>query len=147
MQCTVHILSIILSLPSPSSPFPLPLPLLSSSPLSSSPTLLPPPLLLLALLDDWVGSEPNDLVNFVPYDWTIDIHLTQYEIFLFTNQCNWLDLLKGDMENTRLGFCGATGTISFGLPFTEFLPMKQMIHFSAKVNLVSCMVVWCLPVT
>ncbi len=84
-----------------------------------------------ALLDDWVGTEPNDLVNFVPVDWTVDIDLTHYEIFLFTNRYNWLDL--ADVENTRLAFCGSTGTISVGLPFTEFIPFQQKIHFSAKV--------------
>ena len=96
----------------------------------------------LALLDDWVGNEPNDLVDFVPYDWTIDIHLIQYEIFLFTNRYNWLDLLKGDVENTRLGFCGSSGTISFALPFTEFIPAKQKVYFSAKVSWPVALCVW-----
>lgn len=86
-----------------------------------------------ALLDDWVASERNDLLNFVPVDWTVDIDLTHYEIFLFTNRYNWLDLRQGDVENTRLAFCGSTGNISFGLPFTEYIPLKQLVHFSAKV--------------
>lgn len=89
---------------------------------------------LTALLDDWVGTEPNDLLNFVPVDWTIDIDLAQYEIFLFTNRYNWLDLLEGDSENTRLAFCGSTGHISFGFPFTEYNPPKQLVRFSAKVS-------------
>ena len=93
-----------------------------------------------ALLDDWVGDEPNDLINFVPVDWTIDIDLTHYEIFLFTNRYNWLDVLKGDAENTRLAFCGSTGKISFVLPFTEFIPLEQPIHFTAKVMLYDCCV-------
>ena len=88
-----------------------------------------------ALLDDWVGEEPNDLLSFVPVDWTINIDLSQYEIFLFTNRYNWLDLLEGGVENTRLAFCGSTGQISFHLPFMEYIPMQQKIHFSAKVSL------------
>ena len=85
-----------------------------------------------ALLDDWVGTEPNDLLNFVPVDWSIDVDLANYEIFLFTNRYNWLDLQ--DVENMRLAFCGSTGHISFAFPFTEFNPPKQLIHFSAKVS-------------
>ena len=88
-----------------------------------------------ALLDDWVGDEPNDLLNFTPVNWTIGIDLTQYEIFLFTNRYNWLDLLEAGMETTKLAFCGSTGHISFHLPFTEYIPLQQKIHFSAKVSL------------
>lgn len=95
--------------------------------------------ILAALLDDWVGTEANDLLNFVPVDWTIDIDLAQYEIFLFTNRYNWLDLLEGDVENTRLAFCGSDGHISFGFPFTEYNPSKQLVHFSAKVSDVSAL--------
>ena len=86
-----------------------------------------------ALLDDWVGNEPNDLLDFVPVDWTIDIALKQYEIFLLVNRYNWLDLLPGGVENTKLAFCGASGHISFGLPFTNYIPLRQMVHFCAEV--------------
>lgn len=67
-------------------------------------------------------------------DWTIDVDLTQYEIFLFTNRYNWLDLCEEDVENTRLAFCGSNGRLAFGFPFTEYNPSKQLIHFSAKVR-------------
>ncbi len=86
-------------------------------------------------MDDWVGEEANDLLSFTPVDWTIDIDLAQYEIFLFTNRYNWLDVLGGGAENTKLAFCGSTGHISFHLPFTEYIPVQQKIHFSAKVSL------------
>ena len=88
----------------------------------------------IALLDDWVGEEPNDLLDFVPINWTINVNLTQYEIFLFTNQYNWVDLDNGGIENTRLAFCGSTGQITLDLPFTEFIPLKQLVHFTAKVR-------------
>ena len=91
--------------------------------------------IFIGLLDDWVGNEPNDLVNFVPVDWSIDIALAHYEIFLFTNRYNWLDVLRDDMENARLAFCGTNGTISFKLPFTEFIPLQQPIRFTARVSL------------
>lgn len=46
----------------------------------------------LALLDDWLGSDDADLLNFVPLDWTITTALSDYEIFLFTSRYNWLDM-------------------------------------------------------
>ena len=53
----------------------------------------------IAFLDDWVSSEPADLLHFVPYDWTVDVELSQYEIYLFTNRFNWIDIAKGGPEN------------------------------------------------
>ena len=45
-----------------------------------------------AFLDDWQGEEPSDLLHFVPIDWKVTINLCQYEIFLFTNRYNWVDV-------------------------------------------------------
>ena len=69
------------------------LPLFSPSP---SIPLHPPPHIHLppdaAFLDDWVGEDPSDLLHFYPIDWNIAINLRQYEIFLFTNRYNWVDI-------------------------------------------------------
>lgn len=93
------------------------------------------PFLNPALLDDWLGSEPNDLYNFVPVNWIISLDLSAYEIFLFTNRYNWLDLVGPGVENTQLAFCGSTGQIRFELPFVDYIPLKQKVYFSAKVNI------------
>ena len=53
-----------------------------------------------ALLDDWFGNEPPDLLQFVPFDWRIGVDLTRYEMFLFTNRYNWLD--SDGSENSEL---------------------------------------------
>ncbi len=54
------------------------------------------------LLDDWLGDEPNDLLTFVPLNWNITIDLTRYEIFLFTNRYNWIDVAMDAAENSTL---------------------------------------------
>ena len=54
------------------------------------------------LLDDWLGDEPNDLLTFVPLNWNISIDLTRYEIFLFTNRYNWIDVAMDAAENSTL---------------------------------------------
>ena len=53
------------------------------------------------LLDDWLGSDPTDLLTFVPIDWKITIDLTRYEIFLFTNRYNWVDIAMNGTENSE----------------------------------------------
>lgn len=55
--------------------------------------------LVAALLDDWLGEDPADLLNFVPYNWRINIDLLNYEIFLFTNRYNWVDIAPDGVEN------------------------------------------------
>ena len=45
-----------------------------------------------AFLDDWVGKDPSDLLHFYPIDWNIAINLHQYEMFIFTNRYNWVDI-------------------------------------------------------
>ena len=50
-----------------------------------------------ALIDDWLGPNPPDLMHFVPVDWTITAALAHYEIYMFTSRYNWLD--KDCLEN------------------------------------------------
>ena len=54
-----------------------------------------------ALLDDWLGDEEADLLNFVPYNWRIHVDLLNYEIFLFTNRYNWVDIAPEGIENSQ----------------------------------------------
>ena len=55
--------------------------------------------LFVDFLDDWVGTEPNDILNFVPIDWKICANLENYEIYFFTNRYNWIDEAKDSLEN------------------------------------------------
>ena len=41
--------------------------------------------------------ESVDLLHFVPVEWTIDVSLSEYEIYMFTSRYNWLD--KDNVEN------------------------------------------------
>ena len=91
-----------------------------------------------------MGEEPSDLLDQVPVDWTVSVDLEQYEIFLLANRYNWLDLSSGGVENTRLAFCGASGQLSLRLPFTNFIPLEQLVQFSAKVSRMTCTVHVCL---
>ena len=54
------------------------------------------------LLDDWLGNDPSDLLTFVPLEWNIGIELSNYEIYLFTNRYNWVDVAPKGVENSEL---------------------------------------------
>lgn len=51
------------------------------------------------LLDDWIGNDTIDIVDFVPLDWKIGIDFCDYEIFLYTNRYNWIDTALSGVEN------------------------------------------------
>lgn len=51
------------------------------------------------LLDDWVGSDILDILDFVPLEWHIGVDMSDYEIFLYTNRYNWIDNSLGGIEN------------------------------------------------
>ena len=40
----------------------------------------------------YIPEELSDLLHFYPIDWKIAVNLCQYEIFLFTNRYNWVDI-------------------------------------------------------
>ncbi|XP_065883206.1 bridge-like lipid transfer protein family member 1 [Dysidea avara] len=85
------------------------------------------------LLDDWNTGPPSDLMTFVPVQWQVAVQLSCYEVFLYTNHYNWMDVSgMARNENCRLAVCGKTGTLNFEFPFTDFLPVEQKINFSAE---------------
>lgn len=52
-----------------------------------------------ALIDDWLGSDPPDLIEFVPLDWRIEIDMNDYEVFLHCSPYNWIDITTEGREN------------------------------------------------
>ena len=44
------------------------------------------------LLDDWNTGPPSDLMTFVPVQWQVAVQLSCYEVFLYTNHYNWMDV-------------------------------------------------------
>ena len=52
-----------------------------------------------ALIDDWLGNDPPDLLEFVPVDWNVGVDLSDYEIYLYTASYNWIDITIEGKEN------------------------------------------------
>ena len=55
----------------------------------------------IALVDDWIGPDHPDLVEFVAVDWSIAVELSSYEVFVFTNRYNWVDNAPDGRENSK----------------------------------------------
>ncbi len=80
------------------------------------------------LLDDWLGDEPNDLLTFVPLNWNISIDLTRYEIFLFTNRYNWIDVAMDAAENSTLLSSKAYGLLEASIHDCTLVHCVPSIH-------------------
>ena len=50
-------------------------------------------------IDDWLGTEPPDLLEFVPIDWKIDVDMCDYEVYLHNKKYNWVDTSPDGLEN------------------------------------------------
>ena len=58
-------------------------------------------LVIVALLTDWWGHDPADFCSFVPIEWTVQVDLSSYEVFVVTNRFNWIDISPGQSENSK----------------------------------------------
>ena len=50
-------------------------------------------------IDDWLGTDPPDLLEFVPIDWKIDVDMCDYEVYLHNKKYNWVDTSPDGLEN------------------------------------------------
>ncbi|XP_065930911.1 bridge-like lipid transfer protein family member 1 isoform X5 [Magallana gigas] len=74
------------------------------------------------LINDWSVKTVPDLYHFVPYTWTINFQIKEFELILVTNEYNWIDTSSHQPENAQIAFCGDLLDMSLVLPYTDFLP-------------------------
>lgn len=53
------------------------------------------------LADDWSGKTVPDLYSFVPYTWTINLLVKQFEVVTLANEYNWIDTSSQYQENGK----------------------------------------------
>lgn len=51
------------------------------------------------LINDWSVKTVPDLYHFVPYTWTINFQIKEFELILVTNEYNWIDTSSHQPEN------------------------------------------------
>ncbi|XP_041357043.1 transmembrane protein KIAA1109-like isoform X2 [Gigantopelta aegis] len=90
------------------------------------------------LADDWSNKSRPDLYSFIPYTWTINIMVKQFELLTLTNEYNWIDPSSQHQENAHIAFCGEIFDLSVQIPFTDFLPVTLPVHLVIKGETVDC---------
>ena len=56
----------------------------------------------IGLVDDWSTKSVPDLYHFVPYTWTINLQIKDFELVLLTNEYNWIDTSSSYAENGKI---------------------------------------------
>ena len=53
------------------------------------------------LADDWSSKAVPDIYSFVPYTWTINLIVKQFELITLANEYNWMDTSSHNQENSQ----------------------------------------------
>jgi hypothetical protein len=52
-------------------------------------------------MEDWSSTARSDIFHFVPYTWTINLIIKEFELVLLTNEYNWIDTSSSQTENGK----------------------------------------------
>ncbi|XP_071088521.1 bridge-like lipid transfer protein family member 1 [Haliotis cracherodii] len=90
------------------------------------------------LSDDWSTKSRPDIYSFIPYTWTVNLTVKQFELLTLANEYNWIDTSSQHPENAHIAFCGENMDLSLQLPFVDFLPVTLPIQLVIKGETVDC---------
>ncbi|XP_022799728.1 uncharacterized protein KIAA1109-like isoform X2 [Stylophora pistillata] len=81
------------------------------------------------MIEDWTMNYKPDLLTFVPYEWSFNIILRDFEMVWLGNQHNWIECTSNKHENAELAFCGEVFDLTFVLQYFRFIPEIEEIKF------------------
>ncbi|CAH8434523.1 unnamed protein product [Heterobilharzia americana] len=86
------------------------------------------------LIDDWIRGSHPDLLSFVPCTYKFHIKSNNMDLILLANDYNWISEYG---ENAHLAFHAKKLSLTFDLPFVDFLPTTVPIIYSIEGSSVS----------
>ena len=60
------------------------------------------------LTDDWSSKAVPDIYSFVPFTWTVNLIVKQFELITLANEYNWMDTSSHNQENSQCYVCLST---------------------------------------
>ncbi|TGZ54627.1 hypothetical protein CRM22_010592 [Opisthorchis felineus] len=83
------------------------------------------------LIEDWLRGSQPDLLHFVPCTYKFRISADGLNFVLLANDYNWV---SSTTENAHIAFAGKRFSLSFDLPFVDYLPDVVPIVFAIEIN-------------
>ncbi|XP_059164299.1 bridge-like lipid transfer protein family member 1 [Physella acuta] len=90
------------------------------------------------LIGDWSSKSAPDIYSFVPYTFTLNLVVKQFEILTLANENNWVDTSSQHQENAHIAFCGELFELCATFPFIDFVPSTVPVTLVIKGETVFC---------
>ena len=90
--------------------------------------------LLTDLVNDWTAGPPGDFHTFVPFHYSLQLQLPNFQIYLNANDSNIINDPSNVDDNTFVVVWGQTLTMNLSIPLKEYRPVTSKITFDVDAH-------------
>lgn len=90
--------------------------------------------LLTDLVSDWVSGPPSDFHTFVPFDYGINLQLSNFKVYLNANDRNIINNPADIEDNIFTMLYGKNLSAAISIPLRNFRSPRNQISFDVKAN-------------
>ena len=90
--------------------------------------------LLIDLVDDWATGPPPEFLTFSPFKYLVNLHLTDFNLYLNVNDSNIINNPADMDDNTFLIIFGSILTADITIPMDKYRPSRNGIPFNVDLG-------------
>lgn len=90
--------------------------------------------LLTDLISDWVSGPASDFHTFVPYNYSINLQLNGFKLYLNANDQNIINNPADTADNVFTMLYGKNLSAALSIPFKTFRPPRNQVSFDVKAS-------------
>ena len=90
--------------------------------------------LLTDLINDWTSAPPGDFHTFVPFQYTISLHFSDFRLYLNANDCNIINDPSDLDDNTLIVVWGQILQAELVIPASPFRSSKGDVTFNVEAH-------------
>lgn len=90
--------------------------------------------LLTDLVDDWASGPPPEYLTFTPFRYNVNLHLSDFRIYLNVNDSNIINNPSDFDDNTYIIIFGTRMDVDIAIPLENYRPHKNDIPFRVSTK-------------
>ncbi|EPE31334.1 hypothetical protein GLAREA_12637 [Glarea lozoyensis ATCC 20868] len=90
--------------------------------------------LLQDLIEDWASGPPPEYLTFSPFQYSVNLHLDDFRIYLNVNDSNIINNPSDFDDNTFIIIFGSVLAAKIGIPLDTFRPYRNDISFDVDAS-------------
>lgn len=90
--------------------------------------------LMTDLVNDWSSGPSADFYTFVPFEYTLDLHLSDFKMYVNANDSNIIDNPADAEDNTFIVIWGQELIADLAIPMEKFRPAKNKVSFNVEAR-------------